>query len=127
MIKFIKPDYHLRGECTEMMNEWMKARSRIAPWSLIEHYHTGDEFEKMIRAVNNAAAGNGIGDFSPCIAYWVKNVETNSLLGAVNIRYYLTKLGFETWGHIGFGVRPGERRAGYAHKYSSLHSMNAER
>jgi predicted acetyltransferase len=114
MIKLIKPDFYLRKEYTEMMDEWIKDGSRIAPWSLIEKYHSDNDFEKMIRIVNDAEVGNGIGDFSPCKTYWVKNIETNKLLGAINIRYYLTKLGFETWGHIGFGVRPSERKKGYA-------------
>ena len=116
MIKFLRPDYYLREEYTEMMDEWIKDGSRIAPWSLIEQYHTDSDFEKMIRIVNDAELGNGIGDFAPCKTYWVKKIESNRLLGAVNIRYYLTKLGYDTWGHIGFGVRPSERNKGYATK-----------
>jgi predicted acetyltransferase len=114
MIRFVRPDYYLREEYTEMMDEWIKDGSPIAPWSLIEQYHSDEDFEKMIRIVNDAAVGNGVGDFAPCITYWVKDSESNRLIGAVNIRYYLTKLGYETWGHIGFGVRPSERRKGYA-------------
>ena len=114
-IKFVMPDYHLRNEYTEMMDEWIKDGSRIAPWSLIEQYHTDDEFDNVIRTTNEAAVGNMQNkDFVPCITYYVKDITNGKLLGAVNIRYYLTKSTYETWGHIGFGVRPTERKKGYA-------------
>jgi len=114
-IKFIMPDYHLRDEYTEMMDEWVKDGSRIAPWSLIEQYHTDDEFDKVIRATNEAAVGNMKNkEFVPCKTYYVKDFINGKLLGAINIRYYLTKSTYETWGHIGFGVRPSERKKGYA-------------
>ena len=35
-------------------------------------------------------------------------------MGAVNIRHYLNDKLLETGGHIGDGIRPGERRKGYA-------------
>lgn len=35
-------------------------------------------------------------------------------MGAVNIRHYLNDKLFETGGHIGDGIRPSERRKGYA-------------
>ena len=109
------PDYHLRDEYTEMMDEWIKDGSRIAPWSLIEQYHSDEEFENVIRTTNEAAVGNMENEnFVPCITYYVKDITNGKLLGAVNIRYYLTKSTFETWGHIGFGVRPSERKKGYA-------------
>ena len=36
------------------------------------------------------------------------------MIGAASLRHYLTVKGFNTWGHIGYGVRPAERRKGYA-------------
>jgi len=109
------PDYHLRDEYTEMMDEWIKDGSRIAPWSLIEQYQTDEEFDSVIRRTNEAAVGNmGNKEYVPCVTYYAKDKSTNKLLGAVNVRYYLTKATYETWGHIGFGVRPSERRKGYA-------------
>ena len=114
MIRFIQPDYYMHSEYIDMMDEWIKDGSRISPWSLLEQYRTTEEFEKVIRTINNAKIGKEIGDFAPSVTYWVKAVNSNKLIGSVNIRYYLTKEGFETWGHIGFGVRPSERKKGYA-------------
>ena len=39
--------------------------------------------------------------------------ETGRLVGAVSLRHYLTVEGFHSWGHIGYGIRPSERRKGY--------------
>jgi predicted acetyltransferase len=39
--------------------------------------------------------------------------EDNTIVGVVNIRLYLTEK-FREFGHIGYSVRPSERRKGYA-------------
>ena len=40
--------------------------------------------------------------------------ENRRILGAVNIRHYLNDYLFNFGGHIGYGVRPSERKKGYA-------------
>ena len=42
------------------------------------------------------------------------DVERDILLGAVNIRHYLNDYLLQFGGHIGDGIRPSERRKGYA-------------
>ena len=46
--------------------------------------------------------------------------EKDRLLGAVTIRHSLTERMFNTEGHIGAGIRPSERRNGYATKILEL-------
>ncbi len=41
-------------------------------------------------------------------------------MGAVNIRHSLTEHLFNAGGHIGYGIRPSERRKGYATKLLAL-------
>ena len=36
------------------------------------------------------------------------------IVGAVNIRHYLNETLLKTWGNIGYGIRPDERRKGSA-------------
>lgn len=43
-----------------------------------------------------------------------------SFVGAVNIRHYLNETLLKTGGHIGDGIRPSERRKGYATAMISL-------
>ena len=42
------------------------------------------------------------------------------VIGAVNIRHQLTEFLFNGGGHIGYGIRPSERKKGFATKALSL-------
>lgn len=60
-------------------------------------------------------------DEFPCVQYLLIRKEDNKMVGAVNIRPFLTKeldKGFE--GNIGYSIRPTERGKGYAHVILSL-------
>src|SRR5699024_69328 len=48
------------------------------------------------------------------------------IIGAVNIRHQLTEVLFNSGGHIGYGIRPTERRKGYATKLLSLSLEKAQ-
>lgn len=46
--------------------------------------------------------------------------ENDKLIGATSLRHYLTVDGLNSWGHIGYGVRPSERLKGYATQMLNL-------
>ena len=50
----------------------------------------------------------------PDSVFFLLDTERNRLLGAVNIRHYLNEFLLKEGGHIGDGIRPSERRKGYA-------------
>ena len=50
----------------------------------------------------------------PDSVFFLLDEERDRLLGAVNIRHYLSESLLKTGGHIGDGIRPSERRKGYA-------------
>lgn len=50
--------------------------------------------------------------FCSTTSYFVID-ENDKLIGAASLRHYLTVEGLNTWGHIGYGVRPTERKRGY--------------
>ena len=50
----------------------------------------------------------------PDSVFFLLDIERNILLGAVNIRHCLNDYLLKYGGHIGDGIRPSERKKGYA-------------
>ena len=70
-----------------------------------------EDWVKMIK--DNANIGDN--DWGKSLTYLVFNDE-DELVGLLNIRYDLTSEKAMEFGHIGYGVRPSQRRKGYATK-----------
>jgi len=69
--------------------------------------------EKIKKAVTAAEPGFATGEV------YLAVVE-NKIVGTIAIRHTLNETLLNTGGHIGYGVRPSERRKGYAAKMLSL-------
>lgn len=109
----VKPDLTYYEQYNEMMKEWNESKTQIAPWFLDKPFETIEEFAKFIKMLDNAENGIVSEGFSSTTSYFVID-ENGRLIGATSLRHYLTVEGFNTWGHIGYGVRPSERKKGYA-------------
>lgn len=55
----------------------------------------------------------------PDSTFWLVT-DNNRVVGAVNIRHGLSEKLFNCGGHVGYGIRPSERRKGYATKLLAL-------
>ena len=108
-----KPDITFFEQYKDMMKEWHSSGSHIAPWFLSKSVTSFDEFCKFIRMLDDCEHGIVDKRFSSTTSYFVVN-NYGKLIGATSLRHYLTLEGFQTWGHIGYGVRPSERSKGYA-------------
>ena len=107
-----KPDLAYFEPYNEMMKEWVKSGTQIAPWFLDKPTKTIEEFAKLIQKLDECEHANQAKEFSSSTSYFIVD-ENNHLIGAASLRHYLTAAGLNTWGHIGYGVRPSERRKGY--------------
>ena len=58
--------------------------------------------------------------FVPDSTFFCLDEDRNIIVGAVNIRHYLNEYLLKYGGHIGDGIRPSERRKGYATKMIGL-------
>ena len=108
-----KPDLVYFEQYNEMMKEWCENRTQIAPWFLDCPLETIDEYATLIQTLDDCEHGIVDKRYSSTTSYFVID-ENGRLVGATSLRHYLTCEGFNTWGHIGYGIRPSERRKGYA-------------
>ena len=112
-VKLIKLTKEYYTQLSEMIDEW-KADHEInqgnrSPWAIFRNdYH---DFEYYLE---NLETDEPTEEKVPDSVYFLLDVERNILLGAVNIRHYLNDHLLQFGGHIGDGVRPSERRKGFA-------------
>ncbi len=109
----VKPDLYFFDEYNDMMKEWKESKTQIVPWFLAIPASSFEDFAKLIQMLDNCENANLDNKYSSTSSYFVAD-ENNRLIGATSLRHYLTVEGYNTWGHIGYGVRPSERRKGYA-------------
>ena len=112
-----KPTLDLRDEYLTFYKEWQESGETMVPWVITRD---PSNFGEMVRWLFNNEKGENLptGWVSDS-TYWLIN-EENRVLGAVNIRHELTERLLTSGGHIGYGIRPSERRKGYATKLLSL-------
>ena len=112
-VRLIKLTGEYYTQLSEMIDEW-KLDHKVnqgnqSPWAIFKNdYH---DFEYYLNNLEINAPTDGK---VPDSVYFLLDVERNILLGAVNIRHYLNDYLLQFGGHIGDGVRPSERRKGYA-------------
>ncbi|KXZ40328.1 Predicted acetyltransferase [Alkalithermobacter thermoalcaliphilus JW-YL-7 = DSM 7308] len=117
MVRLIKPDTSFKSEFLDMISEWKESGEELIPWSL--NFNTTD-FNEMVEKINGYSNGIGLKDgFVECSTYWLIN-ENNKILGAIDIRHRLNEKLLYRGGHIGYGIRPSERKKGYATQMLSL-------
>ena len=109
----VKPDITYYEQYNEMMAEWCADNSSISPWFLGEPFASIDEFAEFVRMLDDCEHGIVDKKYAASSSYFVVNKE-GRLIGATSLRHYLTVEGYHSWGHIGYGVRPSERRKGNA-------------
>lgn len=109
-----KPDLTFFERYNDMMEEWFNSNTQIAPWFLDKPFDCIEGFAIFIKMLDDYEHATNVDRrFCSTTSYFVID-ENDRLIGATSLRHYLTVEGYNTWGHIGYGVRPSERRNGYA-------------
>jgi predicted acetyltransferase len=115
-LKLVKLDYSYRKQLFDMMDEWSETGEKIVPYSIRKNdYRDFDTYIKGFANENREEAGHVPGTTLFCL-----DTDRNLFIGAVNIRHYLNEALLLNGGHIGDGIRPSERRKGYATKMIGL-------
>ena len=112
-VRLIKLTKEYYPQLSEMIDEWRLDQeinhTNHSPWSIFRNdYHDFDY------SLDNLEFNESTEEIVPDSVFFLLDVERNILLGAVNIRHYLNDYLLQFGGHIGDGIRPSERRKGYA-------------
>ena len=112
-LKLIKLTRAYEKQLGEMIDEWRLDQevnhTNRSPWAIFKNdYH---DFDTYLERLELKTATE---DKVPDSVFFLLDEERDRLLGAVNIRHYLNDALLQGGGHIGDGIRPSERRKGYA-------------
>ena len=96
-----------------MLKEWtaynQNNETNHSPWAIFKNSYEDFDFY-----LNNLEIHEPPEGMVPDSTYFCLDEERNILVGAVNIRHRLNEHLLALGGHIGDGIRPSERRKGYA-------------
>ena len=108
-IKLVKLAPEYKAQLFDMMEEWLAVEQHFSPYAIRRlDYHDFDYYLKNLETTEEKDGR------VPDSVFFCLDVDRNIFVGAVNIRHYLTDALLYAGGHIGDGVRPSERRKGYA-------------
>lgn len=108
-IKLVKLSYEYKEQLFDMMDEWLSAEQDFSPYMIRRNdYHDFDYY------LENLEITEATEERVPDSTFFCLDLDRNIFVGAINIRHYLNEKLLFTGGHIGDGIRPSERRKGYA-------------
>ena len=108
-IKLVKLSHEYKKLLTDMMDEWLAVEQNFSPYMIRRNdYH---DFDYYLENLEIKQETNGR---VPDSTFFCLDLDRDIFVGAVNIRHYLNDELLFTGGHIGDGIRPSERKKGYA-------------
>ena len=112
-LKLIKLTKEYYNQLKDMIDEWKLDqevnRTNHSPWAIFKN-----DYQDFDYYLDNLEIKEPVEGKVPDSVFFLLDEERNILLGAVNIRHYLNDFLLQYGGHIGDGIRPSERRKGYA-------------
>ena len=121
-IRLVTLTEEYKEQLFEMMDEWCATGEKIVPYAIRKNdYH---DFQYYL---DNLQITEEVDGKVPDTTFFCLDVDRNIFVGAVNIRHYLTEEMLVNAGHIGDGIRPSERRKGYATAMIGLALIEAKK
>ena len=108
-ITLVKLTPQYRRQLNDMMEQWLSAEQDFSPYAI--RWNDYWDFDYYLEHLETKQEQDGR---VPDSTYFCLDLDRNIFVGAVNIRHYLNENLLFSGGHIGDGIRPSERRKGYA-------------
>lgn len=110
-----EPSLERKDGIIEYLDEFVKYNSNINGTGSLDKIYDGYTFEEALeRCLNmkNEEYAKSINRV-PGKTFLLIRKNDNKIVGTINIRWNLSEKMLEFGGHIGYGIRPTERRKGY--------------
>lgn len=108
-IKLVKLTHEYKRHLFEMMEEWLLVEQKFSPYAIRKN-----DYRDFDYYLDNLDATKDGEEYVPTSTFFCLDTDRDIFVGAVNIRHFLGPDNCHTGGHIGDGIRPSERRKGYA-------------
>lgn len=110
-IYLVAPSMEHEKSYIDMMVEWEEAKEHIYPGVI---RRKGTDYNNWLEILESYKKSETCPSrFVPSHNFFLVN-KYGKVLGAISIRHYLNEELLLLSGHIGYGIRPSERRKGYA-------------
>ena len=108
-LKLVKLTPEYKPQLEDMMSEWLSVEQDFSPYVIRKNDYR--DFDRYLAELETKEEKDGR---VPDSVFFCLDTDRNIFVGAVNIRHYLNESLLFTGGHIGDGIRPSERRKGFA-------------
>lgn len=108
--KFEEPTIERKEDAIDYIREHLKYNSNINGSGGLDRYI--DNYEEWLVKLENDKTNPG-NNRVPGLTYFLVREEDNKIIGMINIRLVLNEKLRKSGGHIGYGIRPTERKKGY--------------
>lgn len=111
-MKLIKPDENYKNQILEYRQEFINASSSMDGCGSLSRMEDPSEWLNQVKSLANVETVPSNFVQSTQFIY-VREVD-NKLVGMIQVRHYFNDFLEKYGGHIGYSVRPSERKKGYA-------------
>lgn len=117
IFQLIEPNLELESQYDDYISEWENLKEKIVPYAA---RRDGSAYKDLLQYwAEEKTDKNYERGFVPATLYFLVDGDKR-IYGAVHIRHELNDFLLKAGGHIGYGVRPSERRKGFASLMLSL-------
>ena len=113
-LKLVKGSYEYKEQIIDMLKEWMDYNENHPEANTSPNAIFRNNYEDFKYYLAHLECKEPREELVPDSTFFCFDEKRNLMVGAVNIRHDLNDYLLKYGGHIGDGIRPSERRKGYA-------------